>query len=355
MTRVVHLIDRETSADLVGQLSLLACPEDEIISLGPAPPGCDDLSVCPVRRGTGWRLWPHRRVGPLAGKVAHAWSVSAFRIAAPSVGKAGGGMVLSLSSAWPGGHSPFVRRILRRRSGVITVPTRWARDHLLAAGAGVGHVAVLPPPAEIVSDQPARRARTRAGLGLREDDRLLVVPAGLQRLGGGKQACWVFAILRKFLERVRLLLPGGGPAEAHVKRFAAGTGHGEDILFAPELGMEDALASADAAVFLQERGAGLWALASAMAAGLPIVASANAELAQCAGESGLLVQPGDYRQAAQAAWKLLDSPEFARRLGAAAKERASVLFDPNRSRRCLEEIDAAAEARRLDESMRGPI
>jgi len=340
--RVVHLIDRTVPADLIGQLSLLAGAEEQIVSLGPAPQGAEGISICPVRRAADWRTWYLRRPGDLAGKVAHAWSVSAFRIAALSC-REGDGLVLSLPTIPPAGLSPFLRRAVIKKRAIITAATHWARDRLLQDGMPAERVAVLPPAVRPIAEKPARRALVRAKLGLSEGDRLLVAPGSLSRFGGGgKQACWVFAILRQFLDRLRLLIPGSGPAEPHVRLFAASTGYGEDILFAPELGLEDALASADAAFFLPERGVGLWPLASAMAAGLPIVASGTAELAECTGESALLVQPADRRQVAQATWKLLSDRELAAGLGGAAERRAAALFAPGRCRQRLEEIYAAA-------------
>ena len=37
MTRILHLIDRNTPADMLAQLAVLAGPDDEIISIGRPP------------------------------------------------------------------------------------------------------------------------------------------------------------------------------------------------------------------------------------------------------------------------------------------------------------------------------
>ena len=67
----------------------------------------------------------------------------------------------------------------------------------------------------------------------------------------------------------------------------------------------------------------------AMAAGLPVVASAVGGIPEIVrdGETGLLVPPGDADALAAALGRLLDDDGLRRRLGAAGRERALDEFD----------------------------
>jgi glycosyltransferase involved in cell wall biosynthesis len=67
----------------------------------------------------------------------------------------------------------------------------------------------------------------------------------------------------------------------------------------------------------------------AMAAGLPVVASAVGDVPEAVadGKSGLLVPPGDPAALAGALRRLLADADLRRRFGAAARERALELFD----------------------------
>ena len=67
----------------------------------------------------------------------------------------------------------------------------------------------------------------------------------------------------------------------------------------------------------------------AMAAGLPVVASAVGGIPELVvdGETGLLVPPGDPDALADALGKLITDPELRQRLGAAGRARAEACFD----------------------------
>ena len=78
----------------------------------------------------------------------------------------------------------------------------------------------------------------------------------------------------------------------------------------------------------------------AMAAGLPVVASAVGGLPELVvdGETGLLVPPRDSKALATAVSQLLDNGELRRRFGAAGRSRAKALFDLPRFHRAHLEL-----------------
>ncbi len=88
-----------------------------------------------------------------------------------------------------------------------------------------------------------------------------------------------------------------------------------------------------------------WAVLEAMAAGLPVVASAVGAIPEMLGEGGETVPPGD-AEALAAALRRLSEPERRRQLGEAARERVHENYDNAlQTPRILALAKAAAEAR----------
>jgi glycosyltransferase involved in cell wall biosynthesis len=72
------------------------------------------------------------------------------------------------------------------------------------------------------------------------------------------------------------------------------------------------------------------ALLEAMAAGLPVVATAVGGCPELVGDAGLLVPPRDHEAAARALLRLADEPALRSRLGAAGRTRAGGVHAPER-------------------------
>jgi glycosyltransferase involved in cell wall biosynthesis len=126
------------------------------------------------------------------------------------------------------------------------------------------------------------------------------------------------------------LIVGDGPdrprVEAEVERFGLVQavrllGERPDV---PEL-----LASSDVFVLASASEGLPVSVAEAMAAGLPVVASAVGGVPELVvdGETGLLVPPGDPELLASALGSLLADPGLRRRMGSSGRERAEELFD----------------------------
>ena len=137
--------------------------------------------------------------------------------------------------------------------------------------------------------------------------------------------------------------------------FAATTGHDDEVCFPediPEdcfpagsaLSRRDALAAADAALFLAERDTGLAALADAMACGVPIAASNTPDVAERAAHdiAAQLSPAGAPRAAAANVLKLIEDRALRERLTAAGQRHAAECFGPHTCRARLLEIYAAA-------------
>jgi len=122
----------------------------------------------------------------------------------------------------------------------------------------------------------------------------------------------------------RFVFAGEGPERGRLEALAADKGLADRVLF---LGRRDdvpqLLAAADVFALPSLYEGSSLAVLEAMAAGTPVVSSAiggTDELIE-AGESGLLVAPGDSGALATALRRLLDEPELGQRLAARARER----------------------------------
>lgn len=354
MAIALHIVDAGARADVLDQLARLAGHADRVVSVGPAPRVPLPLPVRPVHRPLGSARLAAWRMRPLAEgvDVLHAWSPVAAAAGRELTLACGKALVVSLPSAGP----PREAERLRQRVGPgllgLAVPTRAARAALIRAGLPEAFVHVLPPAADGIADRQATRAAVRASLGVAAGDCLVAAPDPMVRHAGHDIAAWAHAIAREAHGPVRLLLPGDGPHAAAVRFFAGTTGHDDEIhLTGGLLSRDEALAAADVAVFFHVRSVGVATLASAMAAGLPIAASATAEIAECVadGVSALLVPPNDPLAASAAMLRLVEEGDFARRLGQAARRAAKRLFDLAACRRRLDAIYAALIAARAYE------
>ena len=327
---------------MLDQLSLLAGAEDVIVSLGPPPahPSVRPAAVVHRPMGSAW-LAGRCKLAAGSAEVLHAWSAEAARaLLAPSV-RESRGLVLSLPCAPRRAELSGPAQWSRCERFRVTVPTEAARRRLTAAGSSPEAVHVLPPPAAVPEERTDCRVRDELGVG--DDDVLLASPAPMTRDAGAKYAPWVHAVLRQIRPDVRLILPGGGPAERNVRFYVGSTGCGGEVfLTGDRYPRGEVLAAADVAVFLFERDCGLAALVAAMSAGVPIVASRTPEVAEAApdGEAAALVRPCDPRDASGGVLRLLEDRSLAERLGRAAQARARKMFDPAASRKSLEAIYA---------------
>jgi glycosyltransferase involved in cell wall biosynthesis len=127
----------------------------------------------------------------------------------------------------------------------------------------------------------------------------------------------------------RALVVGEGPQESYLRAI-----EGVELLGDRE-DVPDLLARSDVFVLSTLSEGMPMSILEAMAAGLPVVASAVGGIPEVVvdGETGLLVPPRDAAALAEALRRLLDDPELRRQMGAAGRARAEEHFDVARSGR----------------------
>jgi glycosyltransferase involved in cell wall biosynthesis len=137
------------------------------------------------------------------------------------------------------------------------------------------------------------------------------------------------ARVRERLPAIRLLLVGGGALRRDLVARAEALGLAEVVIFAGSRGdVPEILAALDLFVLPS-----LWeglpnAVLEAMAAGLPVVATAAGGTPEVVvdGETGLLVPPGDVTALAEAIERLLRDPGLRRKMGEAGRKRVEGHF-----------------------------
>jgi glycosyltransferase involved in cell wall biosynthesis len=225
-------------------------------------------------------------------------------------------------------------RVFRTCEAIVPAEQQLA-DTCLSHRLDPTRVHVVPYGIDVSAFRPRPPAEARAALGL-PDGFLFVCAGRLSREKGTHHALQALALARDSLPDARVLVVGDGEERAPLERLARELGVTERVIFAgaQEPGrMPVYIAAANVFLFPTERdeATGL-VLLQAMASGLPVIASrtgAIPEVINRAGDSGLLVPPGDPRALATAAIQLYGDEGLRRRLakGALARVREAYTLE----------------------------
>ncbi len=169
---------------------------------------------------------------------------------------------------------------------------------------------------------PFDKTALRRSLGLSDEDLVIVSLGRLRRQKGHDIALRAMKTIGESEPRARLLIVGDGPEEKRLKKLHSRLGLGECAIFTGQRrDVPEVLAAADCLVAPSRyEGFGL-AVAEAMAAGAPVVASRVDSIPEIIedGVTGLLVPPGDAEALARAVVALLSDIGLARSLGEKAR------------------------------------
>lgn len=346
MIEALHIVDELARPDVLEQLDMLAGAGERILSAGPPPKGLA-RPVKPVHCPMGSARLGGLRMRDLAGsvQVIHAWSTKALFAGRELALATGRAMVLTIPAS-PTTEDDW--KLLRQAVGPglvnVVVPTDFTRRQLIAAQLPERFCHVLPPAARAMAMPGEVRDKIRGTLGVAGDTKLLTAPDPFVRHAGHENASWSHAILRHASADMKLAIPSSGPMENHVRFFAHTTGFDEEVHFTDgRFAVAEVLAASDIAILPQTRSVGVFALASAMAAGLAILASNLGDMVELTGggRAAVLAEPGP-RETAAGLIKLADDDVLARRLGRAARDLAARMFDPPDVAKKLQAIYAAA-------------
>ena len=220
------------------------------------------------------------------------------------------------------------RRLVKRVDFVIAVSPQIADD--------VGRTAPRIPRAVVgplgPPPQPTRSPdETRAALGV-EDNPLVVCVARLHPQKGLDVLLQALPAVAGAVPRVRLALVGEGPLRAELERIVERHGLGSRVVFAPPLNPANEMAAADVVVIPSRWESGPLVLSEALLLGRPVVATPVGSVTELVtdGETGWLVPIENAAALATAITAALTHPAEAARRGAAGRQRAELIVDPDR-------------------------
>lgn len=234
---------------------------------------------------------------------------------------------------------------LRRNADRVLAVSEQARQHYLAAsGDRPEHAVTLYNGISVASyaalDQ-AERAAARRSLGIAEDAQVLITVAVLREMKGIQYMIRALPTLLQTVPNATYLVVGDGDHRAALEAEAAAQGVEGHVIFAgmradvPEL-----LSAADVFVLPTLTEALPTVLAEAMAARLPLVASAVGGVPEMIEDrqNGLLLPPADPDALAKACAAVLSDPSFARRIAEAGHAVVEEKFNIQRQVQRLEAV-----------------
>ena len=215
--------------------------------------------------------------------------------------------------------------VARRADAVLTVSAD-LDGRMRRRGARLAGRALVPAPAAAAAS-PAQVAELRRELsGDGPGERKIV--AGIGRLAAQKGFGTLIQAAARWQRRPvvpLLLIAGEGPLDQDLRRQAAAAGVAVRFL-GPRRDVPALLAAADVMVVPSIWEGQPLIVQETLRAGRPLVATRVGGIAELTGDDGaVLVPPGDPGALAAAVSRLLDDPEAAARLAAAALARAALL------------------------------
>jgi glycosyltransferase involved in cell wall biosynthesis len=160
--------------------------------------------------------------------------------------------------------------------------------------------------------------------------RMLFGVGPLEGHKGFRDAVWALDILHFLYDDISLVLAGAGSERRRIEEFARVTGGDHRVRCTGQLPDLARLRRRAMLAWIPGRGGGVQAALESMSAGLPIVASRTAGLAEVVShdETGLLAPPGDKADFARQTRRLLDDDTLRRSFGEACRRRAAERFAP---------------------------
>jgi glycosyltransferase involved in cell wall biosynthesis len=309
--------------------------EPAVISLYDALPGGFEaaLAECGVpvqhlgkRRGFDPRMYPRlwRAIGKFRPTIIHTHSY-VLRYVWPAAAAMRSARVVHTVHNSAEREVDVAGRILHRvafRCGVAPVAVADEVARSFRALYGREPAAVIPNGVEIERMRRAdMRERWRREQGFAPDALLLVSVA---RLDPQKNPLLlVEAFARAASPNCHLLLAGDGSLRDRVKQLAARLGVAAQVhLLGVRQDIPELLSACDVFVLASTWEGNPMSVMEAMAAGLPIVATAAGGVPDVVANAGLLAEPGNAGELAGALAAVVNDPERRRRLAEAARRRA---------------------------------
>ena len=285
-----HLLDRLPAEQFSQTVACLGPAEGEVRRL-PAP-----IENIPLRFGRSLGAAPvlRSRVQTEKADLVHAWSQrAASAVCATPLASA-----VTLVSLFDPSRASVCAKVVRsagsgRRIGILSA-TEIIRRRLVERGVPADQAVLVRPGIDFSAINRAKKSDLRTRLGVPPNGLLLVTDQPATREGGQFCAFWAAAV-RSFLEPgVRVVVAGRSREADRLVRLAADLGM-RHMLIAPGDGVrqEELIAVADALLVPAAEEGPVTAVAWAMAAGVPVIASATRATAELLAhqQNAFLIKP----------------------------------------------------------------
>lgn len=239
-------------------------------------------------------------------------------------------------------------RLAARRTHRIAAVSEALRDHLVGRmGLPAASVEVVRNGIDTARFRSGPRAEgARARLGVPAGRRIVGNVARLEPVKDHDLLLRAFALLRERVPDAFLLLVGDGSLREAVEARAAALGLRGHLRITGIVPDPAPIYREMAAFALSSVTEGTSiSILEAMASGVPVAATAVGGNPALVGGDGLLVPHGDARRLAEALHRLLEEPELAARLSAAARRRVEAEYGRERMLDRYEELYGARAAR----------
>lgn len=341
MTSVLHVLDRtcdETVAQVVEMVRARLSTGDQPHGVVAIDPEAGKISrrfiQAPV--AVAPRLLPSRFVNfspAIAGRIAsdrpalvHAWGVEA---AATCASYTSNGVPLVLTLQSPGATPEAARWIRSFPSGAVVVAgSQYLQSRLLTVGLPPDRVVVLRGAVDFGAINKARRENVRDRV-VGHAKPVVLLPGPASRADGQQWAVWAAGIVQFLYPGMRVLLPYDSRESRRLVRWVRTMRREHLIIRAGDnLSWPELVACAD--VFLQPATNEVCVdpIAHAMAAGIPIVASAVRSIAELIADkhNGLLVKDADPRRVAARLLTAIEDAPLVRQVTDTARGQAFEVF-----------------------------
>jgi len=237
----------------------------------------------------------------------------------------------------------LICRLLGRFTDLSLAVSRGVRDYLVSQGGlDPAKVRVVANGVDVAAIDSARPGPlVRRELGLPESSPVIGLVGRLDHWGKGHKELFEAMAILKERHPVHALIVGGGRRIDEIKALAASLGLAGEVHFlGTRRDVPDLLNAMDIFVLPSYSEGVSLALLEAMAAGLPVIATAVGGLPEVVtdGENGLLIPPRDAEALATALARLLEASDFAKKLGQNARKHVREHFSLDRLGREINEI-----------------
>lgn len=336
MTRVTHIVARDVPAGRLRTLFAVRDARDSrtrhaVVRFGPGAPRLPGARTASTPLGLGGAAALATALGTTRPEVVHCWSASAAKALLAT--RPATPVIVDVDLDAPLGVLALLARDFDPSQAACVAPTRFALQHALRAGFDESRGVVVRDGVDyaVLREAPAARSEIRAALELPPEASVVLVLA--DRPDDMRRAVWGVLLANQVDPRLLCVVPGGGAAVERarylskavrldaVARFAGGRFPGEALA-----------ASADMALHVAAAPASVHALPAVLAAGVPVVATANYATAELLadGENAWLCRSAAPRELALRMLRALDDPARSRRQAELARAQAFKVFSSAR-------------------------